>query len=287
MRIVARWVWLCAAALVVSATATTTASAQPPEREKPSDPAALERLDQLLANWERLWTSTRAVETQFLLVKRFPDWGAEDRYEGAALVAHPDKLKVTLDVVEPDPAGGAPRRRFHHQIIGSGPKMIFVASDTKQVFIDGWGGPNGQTVLCNELLMLVFGMKADAVKARFRVTLIKQTPQADYLQFFPKQPGAGAFSRFDLVLDHKTLLPSYLRFVDRNGKDTQTYTFTKARRNPPGVTDSDFVLTALPKGWTVEDLRLPEPLKSDPGASGRPLPPPVYSEVAPAGGRGR
>jgi hypothetical protein len=126
--------------------------------------------------------------------------------------------------------------------------------------------------------MLLFGMKADEVKDRFRVRLIKQTAESDHLQLFPKRP--GGFTRFDLVLDRKSLLPSYLRLVDRNGKDTQTYTFTKARRNPPGMTDADF-RAATPKGWTVVDLRLPD--LPPPGAA--PSGPPLQSAVAPARGR--
>jgi outer membrane lipoprotein-sorting protein len=242
----------------------------------PDDLAARDRLDRVLANWERTWSSTRAVEARFVPVKRFPAWGSEDRYEGTALVALPDKLKVTLDIVEPDPAGGELRRRFHHQIIGSGRTLLFLSNDMKQVSVHAWGGPERQTVLQDELLMLLFGMKADEVKSRFRVRLIKQTAEADYLQLFPQRP--GGFTRFDLVLDRKSLLPSYLRIVDANGKDTQTYTFTKARRNPPGVTDADFQ-AATPKGWTVVDLRLPDP----PPPAAVPSGPSIFSEVAPSG----
>jgi outer membrane lipoprotein-sorting protein len=292
MRIVKGGVSLCAFALAVA----TAVMAQPPsgpgdapqptvlrvpaDPSKPDDPAARTRLEQLLADWERSWASTRAVEARFVVVKSFPAWGSEDRYEGTVLVAHPDKLKVTLEAVVPDPAGGEPLRRFHHQIVGSGRNMVFLANDTKQVFLHGWGGPGKQTVFQDELLALLFGMKSAEVEERFRVTLVKQTAQFDHLQLVPKQP--GNFSRFDLVLDHKTLLPRYLRLLELNGKDTQTYSFTKARRNPPGLTASDFQ-TAVPKGWTVMDMRLPEPLTPSAFSSRGSLPPPITSEVAPPG----
>jgi outer membrane lipoprotein-sorting protein len=276
MRFLGRWMGSCAAALMAA-----TVLAQPPGAAGPDDPAAGERLDRVLADWDRSWASPRAVEVRFVLVKHFPGWGSEDRYEGTALVARPDRLKVTLDAVEPDPAGGAPRRRFHHQIIASGRSLVVLANDTKQVALHDWGGPGKQAVLQDELMMLLFGMKADEIKERFRVALIRQTPQADLLRLVPTRP--GSFARFDLVLDRKTLLPSHLRLVELNGKDTQTYTITKARRDPPGVTDSDF-RAAIPKGWTVVDLRRPDP----PPAGAVPSGPAVTSEVAPAGpGRAR
>jgi outer membrane lipoprotein-sorting protein len=289
MRALNRCVGLCGVAMAV---ATTAVSAQPPgpsDAPRPTDfrvpagaprhedPAAAERLDQVLARWERSWASTHSIEVRFVLVKRFLTWESEQRFEGSALVSLPDKLKVTLEIVEPDPVGGRSRRRFHHQIVGSGRTMVLLSNDLKQAIIHPWGASGQQTLLNDELLMLLFGMKADDMKGRFHITLMKQTPQADYLQFVPKT--TGSFSRLDLVLDRKTSLPSYFRLLDSNGKDTQTYTFTKARRDPEGVTDSDFQ-TAIPKGWNVVDLRLPEPPPNPPLPVGGRHPPPIISEPA-------
>jgi hypothetical protein len=68
-------------------------------------------------------------------------------------------------------------------------------------------------------------------------------------------------------------LPTPLRRVGTNSEDTRLFKFTRFIRNPV-VKDAVFQPPEL-KGWTVVDLSLPEP------SPARPLPPPVFSEVAP------
>src|SRR5690242_2002265 len=102
MRSTQRWMWIW----LVSFVWTTPCFGQKSERSggapgargptKSDALAARRRLDGVLARWEASWASTRAVEARFVLVKRYPRWGSEERFEGTALVAMPDQLRVAL-----------------------------------------------------------------------------------------------------------------------------------------------------------------------------------------------
>src|SRR5437773_1195850 len=111
MRSTQRWMWIGLVSFVwtmpcFGQKSERSGGAPGPRGPTKSDDLASRRLDEVLARWEASWASTRAVEARFVLVKRYPRWGSEERFEGTALVAMPDQLRVTLSVVESDPEEG-------------------------------------------------------------------------------------------------------------------------------------------------------------------------------------
>jgi hypothetical protein len=234
-----------------------------------------DNLRRLLARWERQCASNRAIEARFTLVKSYPAWDLVERFEASAVLARPDKLYVNLVAV--DPSGAASRREFHHRIIGTGRRLYLVMNRTRQVVVVDSGASGGEGLIQSDLIALLFDLKADAVVKRYQVELVKETPQSYVLQFTPRASVVTAdFHRLDVMLDRESLLPTNLRLVATNGKDTQLFKFTRVVPNPI-VSDATFQPPEL-KGWSVVDMSSPDFPTARP-ASG-PLPPPVYSEVA-------
>jgi hypothetical protein len=256
------------------------ALAQAPTPRGPS--AAMEErstpgtVKELLARWERKCASNHAIETRFTLAKSYPDWDQVERFEASALLARPNKLYVNL--VEVAPAGATPRREFHHRIIDTGRTLYLLMNPTRQVVILDSGTTGGEGLIQSDLIALLFDLRVAAVLNRYRVELVKETAHSYVLQFIPRpSPAPPEFRRLDIMLDRNSLLPTALRLVATNGKDTQLFKFTKVVPNPV-VKDTAFEPPEL-KGWKVVDLSLSGLTRARP--SGGPLPPPVYSEVSP------
>lgn len=238
--------------------------------------AAAPGVDDVLAGWERLTRVSRSFEAAFGLVRHTQGWDEDLRFEGWAKLAAPDKASVQIALV------GENGREVVERVVCTGKKVYKFDHATKQIFIypqDGGGRPSAW----NDVVFFLQDVKADEVKKRFAVTLVKVTPKSYFLQAFPRRDAPpSALSRADLVLDRNTFNPSYLLLVDVNGKDTETFRFSKVARDRP-ISPSFFVAKPV-KDWSVVDFAGPEVVSPTPG---RPLPPPIFSRPADAPGVGK
>ncbi len=104
-------------------------------------------------------------------------------------------------------------------------------------------------------LPFVFGTKADQLKQRYwmrDVTEPSEVGKAVRLEAWPKfQRDAANFHHVIIMLDQKTFLPSALRIVQPDGKNTQDYAFNNiSKNNPLAVIMSAFDAPRKPLTWT-------------------------------------
>jgi len=104
-------------------------------------------------------------------------------------------------------------------------------------------------------LPFVFGTKADQLKQRYwmkDVTEPSEVGKVVRLEAWPKfQRDAANFHHVIIMLDQKTFMPSALRIVQPDGKNTQDYAFNNiSKNNPLAVIMSAFDAPRKPLTWT-------------------------------------
>ncbi len=104
-------------------------------------------------------------------------------------------------------------------------------------------------------LPFVFGTKAEQLKQRYwmkDVTEPSEVGKVVRLEAWPKfQRDAANFHHVIIMLDQKTFLPSALRIVQPDGKNTQDYAFNNiSKNNPLAVIMSAFDAPRKPLTWT-------------------------------------
>ncbi len=104
-------------------------------------------------------------------------------------------------------------------------------------------------------LPFVFGTKADQLKQRYWMRDITPTDDVGkkvWLELHPKfQRDAANFHHAIIMLDQKTFLPSALRIVQPDGKNTQDYAFNNiSKNNPLAVIAGAFDAPRKPFNWT-------------------------------------
>src|SRR5690606_23705514 len=86
-------------------------------------------------------------------------------------------------------------------------------------------------------LPFVFGTKAEQLKQRYWMRDVTPTDDVGkkvWLEAWPKfQRDAANFHHAIIMLDQKTFLPSALRIVQPDGKNTQDYAFNNISKNSP------------------------------------------------------
>jgi TIGR03009 family protein len=237
-------------------------------------------LDAVLARWERQSASARSIEAWFTVVQRVPTWDLPPAtVKGWAKVVRPGKACVQLERTEsaPDesPEGGA--RTFAERYVCTGAKVYEYDSANRQilVFPQDTHAP-GESTAWGEAFQFLYDVKAEALRAKYRVKLVKETPKAYLIQVLRRDDaGPSPVTRADIVLDRATLFPESVRLFAPNGQDSHTFRFTKVKRDGP-VNPSYFEVRLI-RGWTVVDFTGTSRPRPEPG---RPLPPPILSTPA-------
>ncbi len=217
-------------------------------------------LDAILRNWEERSQADKTLEVRFDRVDRSPAGGTK-KFRGQVVFRDEqtfamDFRKALLD------ESGKPTGRFEdppgERLVYSEGRVDYFDSASRTVFVvrtrDSVFGPAWQAG--SNPLALFYRVKAEEMKRRFRVTLIKQKPGEALIRLVPLQPSDKRVADQVLVwIDIRSYRLDRLRINQPTGNDAQEFTTQGEglgyHANPtidPGL----FALEA-PPDWRISD----------------------------------
>jgi TIGR03009 family protein len=113
----------------------------------------------------------------------------------------------------------------------------------------------------DSFLGFLFEMKAEALKKRFDMTLVRpDDPNYVYIDIKPRlEADKAEFERARLVLFRRDFLPAQLWFQEPTTGVHHTWDLSELKINDPGVKATDFVAPEKPAGWKVEEVKDKQP----------------------------
>lgn len=231
----------------------------------PVDPAAQQRLDQLLTEWERQSAAIKSLDAKFFRLDNNKVLGEIEFFEGRALLKSPnfaclDTKKLDLDPKKEaqlfmdavkfyraqngEPAPGtepipAARKKFFDRIICTGESIYHYDGSVKQVFEYPLAKQDRAAALQQGPLPFLFDMRREEVLRRYNMRLVKEDDEKYTIQVAPKlEIDRSAFEQAVIHLNKKTFQPDVLMLVEPN-KNQQIYYLTRVRANEP-VNDQNF-----------------------------------------------
>jgi TIGR03009 family protein len=220
---------------------------QPPAQKPPAQaPAAApgsDKLDEVLTNWERVMNGMHSLVAQVTRTSVNKTFEAVQVHEGQAKFLKPSYASLELrHKTKP--------QEFEKFVI-NGQEVYTWVPQSKAIQLNRL--PKGKTPDDN-VLSLVFGMKAGDAKKRYQMSLAPAPPPTDkyyyYVEILPRTPADKAdFTRAQLVLTVGNYLPRRLWFQQPNGNEvtwdlTKLYTGVELR-------PAEFARPTPPQGWQM------------------------------------
>jgi TIGR03009 family protein len=236
-----------------------------------SPPTSIEDqwLDYVLKNWEAAMTRLDSFSAGCVRTTTDKTFGGAEVYEGSAkfLKSPPGQPSRALLFMEKK---GDPSK--FEKFLYTGTYLYEYVPATKVIRIHNVPQPKaGQPAFDDNIVALLFGMKADDAKKRYQMTWVQDKEHNNkyyhYVRILPRTPQDKAdFTEAQLVLTAKDFLPCRVWYHQPNGNEVR-WDFkvdVKARVlattfEPPHSPD---------KGWRWE--RVPPPGSVQPAAGGPP-----------------
>ncbi len=228
--------------------------AQKPTEPPPGTPA---QLDDRLANWEQRMKDVRSIIAKVSRTDINKVRGQNTVKSGEVRClkvdaggGKVDKLALLYLAEKDDP-------RSYEKYICTG-DLLYSFSPREQIL---YYRKLREKLSDDSFLYFLFEMKADALKKRFDMTLIRpDDPNYVYIDIKPRlEADKGEFDRARLVLFKRDYLPAQLWFQEPTGGIHHTWDLSELKVNDPGVKAVDFVAPEKPAGWKVEEVKDPEP----------------------------
>ncbi len=228
-------------------------------------------LDALLKEWERRSAEIRELDASFRRVDRKLGVKGVTNFEGRALLKGANLSCFHIDKVEQNPnPEGSPRKHFQERVIRAGNEVVKYDGVGRQIVFYPESFPARNGTPRRGPLPFLFGVKAEELRAKYRVRLrnegrdayrVEFSPRASLgvgelgngtrllLGFLPWGGVDGEFSRAVVDLSRDTWLPNALMIVSADGGGTQTYVFKEIKANATVAADN-FRIRNL-AGWAV------------------------------------
>jgi TIGR03009 family protein len=241
------------------------AAGRTPANPIPPDPARMKRL---LRVWEQRSAELQTLDVEIQRIDRRTGW-ADERFKGRAILKSPNLAWLDFKKEAEDPKKKQYVLVDYERIICTGTEVWQYRSDAKQILVFPLDRQSQNRALEEGPLPFLFNMKAAAAEARYKMDLVKETPENYIISVVPLlKIDQEAFSKAFLQLSKRTYLPDRIFLFSPNGKDTKDFTLTKVRPNEP-VAMANFKGVRLPKPWVT---------RFDPGGEGQ-------NQPAPPGGQ--
>jgi TIGR03009 family protein len=267
--------------LAVLALASLSARAQQAQQPPAAAPAADEKaLDQHLTKWEAALKTVETLGAQVTRIDKDPVYEQVQKLTGTAyyLKAGSGPTAQNLALLELKLEGQKePKEKF----ICTGTYIYQFLPEQKEIRYYKLPEPKpGQASEDNNLLSLLFGMKADEAKKRYELKLAKEDTYYIYVDITPRSTADKAdFQRARLVLRKDNYLPRQLWFEHANRSEVM-WDIPNLQVGM-ALDRRAFDAPQAPKGWKIvagENRSQPTVRPSNPGsASGS------GSATAPAG----
>jgi len=211
---------LALAVLVLASESLVAQQAQQPPATPPAAPAAGATLDVHLAKWEAAMKRVETLGAQLTRIDKNTTFDNVQRLTGTAYYMKAGKgpsaenlarLELKLEGQK------EPKEKF----ICTGTYIYQFWPEQKEIrFYELPKPKSGQVAEDNNLLSLLFGMKAEDAKKRYELKLAKEDTYYIYVDITPRSPTDKAdFQRARLVLNKSNYLPRQLWFENANNSE--------------------------------------------------------------------
>ena len=247
------------------------------------DPQQAARVDALLREWERRGAEVTQLDVAFTRTDADPVAKRRQEFEGRVLLKAPHR--ACLDVRRRTADG---KTAFDERAVCDGREVAWYDGEVRSVLVvpfleDVEAGARAlglkderaplpaylASFLLNAnlersgLVPFLFGVKAEAFRRRYRISLVEETAATYRLRLLPRgEIDRAAFSEALLDLSKDTFLPDALRLTAPGGRLVQHYRVTSFAPNGP-IDEGNFAIRLAP-GWKV--VRPPRPPAARPGA---------------------
>ncbi len=192
----------------------------------PQDPLANQKLDQILARWEQESGQTVSLYAEFEKIEKLVLVGTEKRYQGKAYLQRPNLAVLNLDKQQGE------QFEFDQRIVCTGREVVEYSAAATQVTVYPLPKDSQQKELEEGPLPFLFGMKAEDIKRRYKMTLKTESEKSYRIEIEPLLAiDRDAFAVAMLDLNKETLLPDALHMLSANGQDQQHFYFSKITKN--------------------------------------------------------
>lgn len=206
---------LVLAALLASLPASAQQAQQPPAT--PPAAADTKALDDHLAKWEAAMKKVETLGAELTRIDKDPVYDHVQELKGVAyyVKAGAGPSAQNLALLEMTLKG---RKEFKEKFICTGTYIYQFLPEQKEIRYYKLPKPEqGQTGEDNNLLSLLFGMKAEDAKKRYELKLDKEDANYVYVYIAPRSAADRSdFQRARLVLNRSNYLPRQLWFEHAN-----------------------------------------------------------------------
>ena len=208
---------LLLASLAASAQQTQQAPATPPAAAPADDKA----LDGYLQKWEGAMKDVTSLGAQLVRIDKDRTFNTVQKLAGEAYYMKagtgPTALNLALLEMRLE---GRDKKEIKEKFICTGTYIYQFLPDQKEIRYYEMPKPKPGQVAEDNLLSLLFGMKADDAKRRYSLKMAKEDQHYIYVDIAPRSAADKAdFQRARLVLNKGNSLPRQLWFEHANGNE--------------------------------------------------------------------
>ncbi|HEY7424437.1 MAG TPA: TIGR03009 domain-containing protein [Gemmataceae bacterium] len=258
------------------------ARAQQTPAAPPAAPPAQDKvLDEHLRKWERAMKDVTSLGAQILRTDKDVTWDQVQTLSGEAYYLKSGTGPTALNLALLELRATEGKKEMREKFICTGTFIYQFLPDRKEIRYYELPKPKSGQVAEDNLLSLLFGMKADEAKSRYNLKLTKEDQHYVYVEIAPRNAADKSdFQRARMVLNKTNYLPRQLWFEHANGNEV-TWNIPNLQTNMK-LERRYFDAPKEPPGWKmVAGETRPQP------HTVRPASPSAPSAPAPAKPAGR
>jgi TIGR03009 family protein len=190
--------------------------AAPPASPPPADDKVL---DGHLQKWEEKMKDVNALAAQLVRIDKNHTFEQTTKLVGEAwyMKSGTGPSALNLAILELRPEG---KKEFQERYVCTGTFIYDYKPDQKEIRFYEVPKPKPGQVADDNLLSLLFGMKADEAKRRYSLKLAKEDQYYIYVDIAPRSAADRSdFQRARLVLNKTSFMPRQLWFEHANGNE--------------------------------------------------------------------
>lgn len=208
-------------ALAALLLAGLSAGAQQTPLAPPAAPPADDKvLDTHLGKWEAAMKDVTALGAELVRTDKDRTWEKVDKLSGVAYYMKSGAGPTALNLALLELRATDGKKELREKFICTGTYIYQFLPDRKEIRYYEMPKPKPGQVAEDNLLSLLFGMKADDAKKRYSLKLAKEDQFYIYVDIAPRSAADKSdFQRARLVLNKTNYLPRQLWFEHANGNE--------------------------------------------------------------------
>jgi outer membrane lipoprotein-sorting protein len=213
----------------------------------PTEAKRRDRLDEVLRQWSQGVGDVRTFRVRFHRTQCNTIFRTRTQSSGRFTFASPDRWSGQLE--DGSEHWLRDEDRLYQFADDSKTVRIVDAQDLATAFGQGWLARTAHALLEGPPSPFLLGLKVDAVKDKYDLTITKEDDEAIWLDLRRKQKDdPWWFHRAEVLLDKQTHRPRAVKLHDQDQRDSTVYVFEELEINVP-LDDAEF--RPQLEGWNV------------------------------------